>query len=568
MLKPYTMKKIFALLFILITSGIYSQAPIADQYFSSPLDVPLELSGTFGELRSNHFHSGLDIKTQQREGLNVIASAGGHISRINVATYGYGKALYVQHPNGYTTVYGHLKKFSPEIEAYIKKIQYAKESYDVEVYPDAKDLPVSQGDLIAFSGNTGGSGGPHLHFEIRDGDQRPMNPKTFGINVKDTRPPTINSLFAYPLGEDAHVNGNASRQRINLIPLNDGSFRTETINACGDIGFGISTYDQQDAGANNNGVYKIEASLNADLVFEMVMDRFSFTETRHLNQLIDYEYFNANKSRVTKLFVGENNPLSIYNTLTNRGKLNIQDSLNYVYNIKVLDFAGNERLIRIPIQGKHPGKELARPGKQTDHFVRANQAYNIEENGIDIYIPKGSLYEDTFLDIKFDNETVSFHKDNTPIHSNITIGFDVSKYTAEQKEKMFIARLGYQGRPFYNATTKKGDRFTAGIRTFGNYGLRSDVKPPSITPVNFKNGQWISGNSQLVIRVTDDLSGIKSYRATVNGKFILMEHEYKNNTLTHYFSDGVVTDTENNLKIVVTDNMGNSSTYEATFHRK
>ncbi|HSP40001.1 MAG TPA: M23 family metallopeptidase [Gillisia sp.] len=562
------MKKIYALFLILTTTGVFSQAPYSGDYFASPLDVDLVLSGTFGELRSNHFHSGLDIKTQQREGLNVIASAAGYVSRINVATYGYGKALYVQHPNGYTTVYGHLKKFSPEIEAYIKKIQYAKESYDVEVYPDAGELPVSQGDLIAFSGNTGGSGGPHLHFEIRDGDQRPMNPKKFGIDVKDTRPPSINSLFAYPIGEDAHVNGSSQRQRIRLIPLNDGSFRTEQIIACGDIGFGISTYDQQDAAANNNGVYKIEANLNGDMVFEKVMDRFSFAETRHLNQLIDYEYFSTNKSRVTKLFLGDNNPLSIYNNVRNNGKLNVQDSLNYVYSIKVLDFAGNERLIRIPIEGKHPGKSIPRPKLETDHYVLANQAYNVEQNGIDIYIPKGSLYEDTYLDIKFENETVTFHKDDTPIHSNISIGFDVSKYSPAEREKMFIARLGYQDRPYYNSTTKRGDRFTAGVRTFGKYALRSDVRPPSISPVNFKDGQWISGNSELVIRVADDLSGINSYRATVNGKFILMEHEYKNNTLTHYFSDGVVTDTENKLKIVVTDNVGNSSTYEATFHRK
>src|SRR5690606_23822060 len=129
-------------------------------------------------------------------------------------------------------------------------------------------------------------------------------------------------------------------------------------------------------------------------------------------------------------------------------------------------------------------------------------------------------------------------------------------------------RLGYGGRPSYNSTTKKGNRFTAGIRTFGNYTLAADVKPPVITPVNFKNGQWISGNNTLVLRISDDLSGIKSYRATVNGKFILMEYEYKNNTLTHYFADGIVTDAENNLKVIVTDNVGNSSTYEATFHRK
>ncbi|MCM4161183.1 M23 family metallopeptidase [Antarcticibacterium flavum] len=561
-------KKIFTLFSLIITSGLWAQPQVPEEYFQEPLDVPLVLSGTFGELRSNHFHSGLDIKTQQREGLNVIAAAGGFVSRINVQHYGYGKALYIQHPNGYTTVYGHLKEFSPEIEAYIKKIQYAQESYEVEIYPEAGVLPVNQGDLVAYSGNTGGSGGPHLHFEIRDGNQRPMNPKLFGINVKDSQPPTINSLYAYPIGEDAHVNGSTRRQRIRLIPLNDGSFRTEQIDACGEIGFGISAIDKQDAAANNNGVYRVQANLNGDVVFDMNMDRFSFNESRHLNQLIDYEYYANNRSRVKKLFVGPNNHLSIYNTVVDRGIVNVQDSLNYIYSIKVTDFSGNEKMVRVQIQGKQPAVKPEKRQPETDYFVQANQAFNVDENGIDAYIPKGSLYDDTYLDIKFQGDTIYFHKDDTPIHSNITLGFNVSDYPQEEREKMFIARLGYGGRPSYNSTTKKGDRFTTGIRTFGTYTLAKDTRPPSITPVNFKNGQWISGNSTLVIRIADDLSGIKSYRATVNGKFILMEYEYKNNTLTHKFSDGVVTDTENNLKVIVTDNVGNSSTYEATFFRK
>lgn len=562
------MKKTFTLLSLIITTALWAQAPHPEDYFQKPLDVPLVLSGTFGELRSNHFHSGLDIKTQQREGLNVIAAAGGFVSRINVQHYGYGKALYIQHPNGYTTVYGHLKEFSPEIEAYIKKLQYSKESYEVEIYPEAGVLPVNQGDVVAYSGNTGGSGGPHLHFEIRDGNQRPMNPKLFGINVSDSQPPTINSLYAYPLGEDAHINGSTKRQRIRLIPMNDGSFRTEQIDACGAIGFGISAIDKQDGAANNNGVYKVEANLNGDLIFDMNMDRFSFNETRHLNQLIDYEYYMSNRSRVKKLFMGENNPLSIYNTIIDRGVINVQDSLNYIYSIKVTDFAGNERLVRVNIQGRQPAVKPAKQLPETDYFVQAGQAFNVDENGIDAYIPKGSLYEDTYLDIKFKGDTIYFHKDDTPIHSNITLGFNASKYTPEEREKMFIARLGYGGRPSYNSTTKKGHRFTAGIRTFGTYTLAKDTKPPSITPVNFKDGQWISGSSTLVLRIADDLSGIKSYRATVNGKFILMEYEYKNNALTHKFSDGVVTDTENKLKVIVTDNVGNSSTYEATFFRK
>ncbi len=562
------MKKICMLLFALNVAGTQAQPKVPLDFFSNPLDVNLVLSGTFGELRSNHFHSGLDIKTLQREGLNVLASAGGTVSRIQIQHFGYGKALYILHPNGYTTVYGHLKKFSPQIEAYIKKLQYARESYEIELFPEAGVLPVEKGELVAYSGNTGGSGGPHLHFEIRDGQQRPMNPRLFGIQIKDTQAPIINSLFAYTLGEDSNVNGSEEKQRIRLFPLADGSFKTEPINACGYIGFGISTIDKQDGASNSNGIYKIETSLNGAPVFELNFDRFSFSESRHLNQLIDYEYFSKNKSRITKLFHSPNNPLSVYNKVVNHGKLNIQDSLSYLYTIKVLDFDGNQRLVRIQINGKQDNTIIPREIKKTDYFVRADQDFSVEENGIDLYIPKGSLYEHTFLEISFKGDTISAHKDHTPIHSNITLGFDISKYPSEDLEKMFIARLGYKGRPNYNTTYKKGDRFTANIRTFGEYTLASDRRPPSVTPLNFQNKQWISANSNLTLRISDDLSGIQSYRAEVNGKFILMEYEYKNNTLTHDFNDGVVSETENNLRVIVTDNLGNSTTYQAVFFRK
>ncbi|MCF4102797.1 M23 family metallopeptidase [Gillisia sp. M10.2A] len=562
------MKKLLPLLLVLVTSLIQAQPQVPTDYFRKPLDIDLVLSGTFGELRSNHFHSGMDIKTQQREGLPVLAAADGHISRINIQHYGYGKALYILHSNGYTTVYGHLQRLSPELEAYLKKQQYAKETYEIELFPKEGELAVKKGDLIAYSGNTGGSGGPHLHFEIRDGQQRPMNPNLFGINLKDTQAPTVNSLFVYPLGENAHVNGSAERQQIKLIPLSDGSFKTQELEACGEIGFGISTVDKLDGAPNNNGVYKIEANLNGDRIFQLNMDKFSFSETRYINSLIDYEYFSNRKSRITKLFVPQNNPLSIYENVLNKGNISVQDSLTYLYSIKVLDYAGNERVIRIPILGKQPKTAVSKNIQETDYFVKADEAFSTEQNGIDIYIPKNSLYEDTYLDISFKGDTLHFHQDDTPIHSNITIGFDVSKYKAEDREKLFIAELGYRGRPSYSSTYKKGNRFTTGTRSFGDYTLVADINAPKISPVNFKDGQWISNNQTLQVKISDDLSGIKSYRATVNGKFILMEYEYKKNMLTHSFSDEALTETENHLKVIVTDNVGNSQTYEATFFRK
>jgi len=562
------MKRATSLLFLILFSTVQAQNSLPQDYFNNPLDIPIVLAGTFGELRSNHFHSGLDIKTQQREGLEVKASAPGYISRINIQHYGYGKALYIQHSNGYTTVYGHLQKLAPKIKEYLRKQQYATESYEIELFPEPGELAVEQGELIAFSGNTGGSGGPHLHFEIRDGSQRPMNAQMFGLEVPDSRSPLIEGVFAYPLGEDAHVNNSQERQKLSLIPLNDGTYTVNQVEACGEIGFGISTVDQLDGAYNHNGVFRIEASLNSDQIFEIDFDKFSFAETRYLNQLIDYEYYENNKKRVQKLFRTPNNPLSIYGKLSAEGKLNVKDSLDYQYTIRVTDFKGNEKLVRIPIKGQISDQIIKKENKKTDYLASASKGLSAKGEKIDVYIPGGSLYEDAYLDINFMGDTVQVHKDEIPVHKNFTIGFDVSKYRAEEREQLFIARISNYGRPSYSSTYKKGNRFTTGTRTFGKYTLVKDSIAPKVSPVNFYDGQWISSNETLKVKISDDLSGIDAFRATVNGKFILMEYEYKNNTLTHYFSDDVLTETENNLKVIVTDNVGNTTTYTAKFFTK
>ena len=565
---PRFMKRATSLLFLLLFSTLQAQNNLPQDYFANPLDVPIVLAGSFGELRSNHFHSGLDIKTQQRQGLEVKASAAGYISRINIQHYGYGKALYIQHPNGYTTVYGHLQKLAPRLKEYLRKHQYEKESYEIELFPERGELKVEQGELIAYSGNTGGSGGPHLHFEIRDGSQRPMNAQMFGLEVADSRKPLIEGLFAYPIGEDAHVNNSQERQKLRLIPLNDGTYTTNQVEACGEIGFGISTVDQQDGAYNHNGVFRIESDLNGDQVFEINFDKFSFSESRNLNQLIDYEYYANNKDRIQKLFKTQNNPLSIYGELQSEGKLNIKDSLDYQYTIKVTDYKGNEKIVRIPIKGQVSENLKKRVPYKTNYLASASNGLSAKSGKIDVHIPGGSLYEDAYLDINFMGDTVVVHKDEIPLDKSFSIGFDVSDYPEEDKNQLFIARISDNGRPSYSTTYKKGNRFSTGTRTFGEYTLVKDTVAPKVSPVNFYDGQWVSNNETLKVKISDDLSGIDAYRATVNGKFILMEYEYKNNTLTHYFSDNVLTETENNLKVIVTDNVGNTTTYTAKFFRK
>ena len=295
------MKHLFRLFVFLTSSIVFAQLP--KDYFSDPLKVPLVLSGTFGELRSNHFHSGLDLKTQGKEGLDIHSSAAGYVSRIKISHYGYGKVLYIKHSNGYTTVYAHLQKFSPKIEAYVKAKQYAKESYTIELYPNNEELKVDKDEVVAISGNTGGSSGPHLHYEIRDPQSRPMNPMLFGMEIEDTKKPIVNTVWLYPLNQEAHINGESAPYKLKTTLLEDGTLKTNPVFACGEIGVGVSTYDQQNGAKNKNGIYKINSSVNGTENFELEMKRFSFSETRYLNRLIDYGYFKENKSRITKLFI-------------------------------------------------------------------------------------------------------------------------------------------------------------------------------------------------------------------------------------------------------------------------
>ncbi len=561
------MKKFLATL-LLFSSFLYGQNDIPTDYFSNPLDINLVLAGNFGEMRANHFHSGLDIKTKQREGLAVYAPADGYVSRINVQHYGYGKALYILHPNGYTTVYAHLQSFAGDIEKYVKDNQYKKETFEIELFPDNTLLPVKKGDLIAYSGNTGGSGGPHLHFEIRDSAQRPMNPLLFGIEIPDTKAPIVSALFAYPISDDAHVNQSQNRTKLRLIKQKDGNYKTETVKAFGKIGFGITTYDQQDGASNKNGTYRIESKFNGTEKFQVLFNKFAFSETRYLNRYTDYCYYETNKSMVQKLFRETNNPLSIITKEDENGYITVQDSLQSIYTIEVNDYKGNNMLISVPIEGAKLDILEPKDVKETDDYIYANHATSITKGKFSIYIPANSLYEDTYLDIKDEGDVLKFHEDIVPIHSNISITADISNYSESDKDKLYIGRLNYKGLPSYTSTSRKGDKLTARTRTFGSYTVALDTTEPSIIPVNFSEEKWISSENFLKLKITDDLSGISSYRATINEKFILMEYDYKKDVLTYNFNDNVNLETENNLKVIVIDNVGNSATFEAKFFRK
>lgn len=562
------MKK-FLLLF-LITSSVYAQSEYPQDYFRNPLDITLVLSGTFGELRSSHFHSGLDIKTQQKQGLKVYAAAEGYVSRIKISHYGYGKAIYITHPNGYTTVYGHLQKFSDRLEKYIKECQYDKESFEVEVFPSSEELIIAPNEVIAYSGNTGGSGGPHLHFEIRDNQERPMNPMLFGIEAKDTKRPFVSAVFAYPKDENAVINGKNQRVPLRLIPQKSGDYEVEKITAFGNIGFGVTSYDKQDLAPNNNGVSNIETFFNGNKSLEIDFKRFSFDESKHIKRLIDYEYYKTKRSRIQKLFIQKNNPLSLYKDAYDDGYIRVEDSTSSVYKIRIRDFEGNETWVNIPVNGKYEKpNETLRDIDANKTLVYSNQPTTLQSGNVTVNFYENTVYDDVFIDFKVSSDTIHLHEDNIPLQKNFYINYDLSNYKVEHLDKIFIARLyGYYKRPSYVHTKRKGNILSAGSKTLGLYTLVMDTVAPTIKPVNFQNKKWLSKYRYLKVKIDDELSGISKYRATVNGEWILMEYDYKTKMLVHDFNDNIVKDTKNELKIIVTDNVGNSSTFEATFFRK
>ena len=564
-------KHIMNLLRILLVVSVFqlqAQKTIDPNYFSNPLDIPMILSGSFGELRNNHFHSGLDIKTQQRSGVPVYAPADGYVSRIKVGHYGYGKALYIKHPNGYSTVYAHLQKFEPAIQDFVKQNQYKKERYEIELFPKENSLLVKKGDLIAYTGNSGSSGGPHLHYEIRDSYSRPMNPMLFGLEIPDSKDPSITSVFAYPTSNDASVNHSMTPVKLRIIKQKDGTYKTEKISAYGKIGFGIAATDQQNGAYNKNGVYRIKTSYNGKPKIDIKFEKISFDETRYLNRYIDYTYFKEHKIKIQKLFRQTNNPLSIITQEDDNGFVDVADGFSSNFTIEIKDYQGNLTQIMVPVIGKKDSLVVKTELPKDLQYIPSESSSTIQRGVFTVDFPKNALYQGRYLDIKTSGDTLHLHKDNIPVHKNISISMDISNYNTLDKNKLYIARQAYKNTFYYTTTRRKNNILTAKTRTLGSYTLFMDTIAPSIKAVNFTDGKWISNNKTLKIKIEDSHSGISSYRATLNGKFILMEYNYKKDVLTYDFNDNIVTDTQNNLRLIVTDNVGNSTTFEAIFFRK
>ena len=563
------MKPLF-LLFLWVSFLSFSQEKYPKNYFQNPLDIPLELSGTFGELRSNHFHAGLDIKTQGKVGFKVFAVADGYISRIKVQQYGYGKTIYITHPNGYTSVYGHLSKFNTKIDAYVKRIQYKKENYETgNIFPKKEAFILKKGQIIAYSGDTGGSGGPHLHFEIRNTkSEHVINPMLFGISIPDSKLPTIQSLLGYPLSEDARINQQNNSHEISIKHMGNGKYIADRITASGTIGFGVHVFDRLDNAWNKNGIYSLEMLVNGKRHYYHDVSTFSFAESKYLNLLIDYSYYKRYKRRIQKTFKENKNELSIYKGLINNGKINIKSGFNYTIEIIAKDIIGNSSSLKIPVIGKKSNAVFKKQKDTTAYKIIADNFQKFKKENITIAFPKNTFYQDIYLDFKVDSGVAKVHTPSIPLNKSYTLTFNVSKYTAQEKEQLYIVNTEYAKYPRYVNTRKKDTTFYTTTKTLGKYTLKMDTLKPDVKILYIDNKQWITSAKTLKVKVSDVDSGIKNWRATIDDSWVLMQYNHKKGILTYNFSDKILAGSKHIFKIVLSDNVGNTTERSITFFKK
>ena len=553
---------------LLISSSLISQNNLLKQEKTNPLDIPIILSGTYGELRSNHFHSGIDIKTKGIQGLNVYSYASGYVSRIKVSHGGYGKALYIKHPDGNTTVYAHLKKFSSKIEEIVKSKQYKRESYEIEFFPKENEISVLENEIIAFSGNTGGTTGPHLHFEVRDKNQIPINPLiNSSIYIEDDRTPFFKKLF-YKSYDSNNVFDSQTELKINKIT--SSLYVSDTLKSSGKIGIGIVAFDKHNSANNSNGIFKIITSLNNQNLLKILFDSISFDKTKHINTFIDYSFFKNHKIRIQKLFIEENNPLDLYSSNINNGFITIKNKEFYKYEVNIYDANGNKSKLVVPILGVKTNKPLKLVNNHVElTYIERDKKYELEFNSVRVSILEETFYNNLFLEAKFENDILSIDKDTIPLLKPITIYFNTDRYNDSIKNQLYIAKLSDNKKmTSYNYTTDFSNGKKSSTKSLGRYTLGIDTINPSISPIGFKENDWISNFSNLKIKVNDVGSGIRSYNGWINNKWILFELNTKKGILVYDFDDNVVRKAKNNLHIEIIDNVGNRTEYKTTFYRK
>ncbi|PSR14463.1 MAG: hypothetical protein DA408_07450 [Bacteroidetes bacterium] len=543
--------------------------------FTPPVRGKIELTGTFGELRSNHFHGGLDIRGEI--GRPVYAIADGYVSRIQITVSGYGQALFLEHPSGHTSVYGHLDRFRDDISAYARNRQYAQENFVLEEEPTPDRFPVKQGDLIGFIGARGFVSGPHLHFEIRDTySGRMLNPLNFGVSVSDHRRPFISGLRLYELDERGRVLAGTD---VGVRSLGNGQYRTtpDTLYVSGpSFGLAVKAYDQQDGRPNFNGIYGLELWQNDTARFAYHLDDFAGEDTRYLNAHLDYAEQRRHSSWLQRAFRMPGNPLDIYRTGAQEGRLHLQPGEVAQLRIHITDHPQNAADLNILVSRRQVTAPLQNPVYTCR--LPYDEENLIDDRSVRAHFPPGALYEDLLLDYDFLPEQSQglyspvhrLHRSSTPLHRHFDLHIRPNAIREDLKTKAIITHCDDGKDPTsYGGEWTPDGRLRAPVRTFGNFAIMVDTTPPKIVAERF--GADMRGWDRFSFRVTDNFPTAGKardlrFRAEVDGHWILLEYDARKNRLYHDF-DGRIPPGEHLLVLRVQDDRNNETVVELGFKR-
>ncbi len=541
-------------------------------YFRYPLDSLPNFVSPFGGLRDNHFHSGVDLKTNEREGFPVLASADGFVSRIKIQSTAYGKAIYLKHPNGYTTVYGHLQKYHNKIAQWIHAYQYKNESFEFDKVFEIPILLVKKGDTIGFSGNSGGSTGPHLHFEIRDNKtEEIINPALFGILPFDTIKPVFKKICFYNFSVDKSFIVSEFDLNENKILNNDSVWiYKDTIEIGNGLNaLGIEAFDYIHNYKDEKTIYTFGLTLDTKNIFNFKLNKFAFDETKYINTHIDYAYYKLQQTRIQKCFLEDGNEIKLYLHDKNKGKFLLHDFNTHQLLFNVADFSGNYKKLIVYIKKK---KDLIKlQNTNTAKIFYPNNHNALAKKDIKISIAPNSFYDTVYFDFEILNGTkksfskiYKIHNSLTPLHKNFEISIKATSVKKEYQSKLLLAYFDKNEKHFRSA----GGNFEKGwvsakASSFGNYFVTIDTISPSIEQVFIHDKKVVLDSLAWHIEMKDNFSGIAKYAAYLNNNWILMDYDAKNNLMSYKFDeiyDQIVLSKQKlELKIVVTDRKGNKS---------
>ena len=552
----FFLRILFTILFIFNINFLISQ----EINFHSPIDAPFDLSGTFGEFRSR-FHTGIDFKSRGVQGQKVFSIEDGFVSRIEVNNYGYGKVIYIDHPNGYTSVYAHLRNFSPELNNYIKSELYKSKKNSIKKFPKKNEFIISKGSLIGYSGNTGRSFGPHLHFEIRETkNQDAINPLMFNYKYVDQERPIIRGL--YIINEDnSLVKKLPVRKKISK--LNDSTYISDIIGYNGKIGIGLDIYDIQYKNLyNQNGIYKVELFIDSILSYSYQMNKIKFSENHFKKIMYDYQSLIERNKKVLKIYTPRNSNLSFLKKNSFNGIINSDNYKDNSVIIKISDWNQNSSYIKFRLKSVDiKSTETSYQGIE----ILTNQDYTLNKNSSIIEIDKNTFYDDLLLNISYNSDTLDLGKEKDPFRSSVRVKLPHKITDTMRLRQSFIGKIINERISYLSS--KKNDSFIyTNTSSLGKYIISRDTLKPEIIPINFKSNSNIKGKRSLRLRLKDELSGIKSYSSYFNGNWALFEYEPKSNLIFHNLSDGVIENGENELIIKYEDGVGNKGVYKSKIY--